>query len=78
MLLWELSILLPEKKFVSHQHKLISMLICILHGACGRDRGRFPKFHHTRVSHDDSCDTHVFITRVVPRVVLRAMVSLHL
>ena len=28
MALWQLSVLLPKKKFVSHQHKLICMLIC--------------------------------------------------
>ena len=77
MLLWELSILLPEKKFVSPQHKLICMLICIFHDACRGDRVTVAVFllFITRVYHTTIRVTHVFITRVVPRVTLRVIVA---
>ena len=77
MLLWEL---LPEKKLVSHKHRLICLLICILHSACGQYRVTVAVFllFITCVRHTTIHVTHVFITRVVPCVVLRVMMSARL
>ena len=73
-------ILLPEKKFVSPQHKLICMLICTFHDACDRDRVTVAVFllFITRVYHTTIRVTHVFITRVIPRVTLRVIVAARL
>ena len=62
------------------------MLICILHGACGRDRVTVVVFllfttrvfHTTRVFYMTIRVMHLFITRVVPRVTLRVIVSARL